>query len=113
ADVGETVAYQIKLQNTGTGQASGLVLHLKSMDATTTLQDSTQVWAGGLPAGQSSMGNEWTRFFVNSSGTHRFMCWVVDGAGNELLRRPIDLTSPIQAKNVTPIGNANDITFVW
>ncbi len=113
AESGEVVAYRLSLQNLGKGAAHGLTVHLKARDATTTIQDSTQVFSGDLLSMQTGTGSDWMRFTVSSGTAHAFMCWVTDWTGRELLRRPLDLTAPGTPSNVEVIGNATDISFVW
>lgn len=114
AENGETVAYQLKLQNIGTGRASGLQVHIVANDLTTIISDSLQSFTVNLDPGQVSAGNDFMVFQVITSSTnHKFQAWVTDQYGNELMRHEINQTSPAIPKNVTPVGGAQDITFLW
>lgn len=110
---GETVAYQLKLQNTGTGRATGLKVHYVANDLTTIINDSLQVFNVNLDPGSVNASSDFMVFQVVSGTNHKFQVWVTDGAGNELLRHEVNQTTPTIPKNITPIGGASDITFVW
>jgi hypothetical protein len=113
AEPGETVAYQLTVQNWGSGAASGLIVHVAPADATTRMMDSTQVFASDLAARATDTGGDWTTFQVLSGTTHTFAAWLTDRTGRVLDRRRLDLTAPAQPVNVASAADAASIALVW
>ncbi len=113
-ETGETVAYQLKLQNLGGGAAHDLTLHASPITFNVDLQDSLQVFATDVPAnGGTGAGNDWFRYQVFAGGIQKFMVWATDPSGREYFRQPVDLSAPGQPLNLDALGSSTDISLLW
>ncbi|HET7225773.1 MAG TPA: C25 family cysteine peptidase [Candidatus Eisenbacteria bacterium] len=108
-DPGESISYFVKLRNMGTGQGQGITAVLRSLDAFSTVTDSTASF-GDISAGQQVQGDAMS--FSVSSTAARLQLVVSDQYG-QLWAKTLDVVPPAAPTTVVGIGAASSISLNW
>jgi hypothetical protein len=108
-DSGETVSYFVKVRNVGTGPALGVTAKLRSLDAFSTVTDSTASW-GDVATGQEATGD--ALIFVPTSSTAKLQLVVSDSWGQRF-SQTLNIVYPSAPTGVSGIGGASGIGLSW
>ena len=109
AAAGETVNYFIRLTNRGTGTAHGVSLVARSVDAFSTITDSTAAF-GDIAPGASAAGDAIT-FSLGSIAAKVDL--VLSGSNGPLGTQRIDFTIPGVTPSLLGLGSASSIALSW
>src|SRR5262249_35950324 len=106
---GETATYTLKVRNNGSGVARGVTAKLRSLDAQTTVTDSTAL-IGDIAPYTTTQGDPFV-FHVNGPGG-KLQLEISDALQVRQVQT-LDLTFPVAPFNVTTSGEADAVKLTW
>ncbi|MEO5988213.1 MAG: C25 family cysteine peptidase [Candidatus Eisenbacteria bacterium] len=108
-EVNETVTYQLKLRNHGTGIARGVSIKLRSYDGLAEVSDSTATFAD-IATGVTATGDGVT--FKPLSSAAKLSIIVSDAFGERFTKR-LDLSFPAGPVSLLGVGKATSVALTW